>query len=78
MINRLLDGFEGKLSSSKYARLAKCSGDTALRDIKILLDRDILARDEGGGRNTSYRLVEPEGIPTATEASPSPLQKGAG
>jgi Fic family protein len=61
VINRLLDGFEGKLSTSKYAKLAKCSGDTALRDIKILLDQDILIQDKGGGRNTSYRLVEPDG-----------------
>jgi Fic family protein len=60
VINRLLDGFEGRLSTSKYAKLAKCSGDTALRDIKILLDRGILVQDEGGGRNTSYRLVEPK------------------
>lgn len=59
IVNRLLDGFEGKLSSSKYAKLAKCSPDTALRDIKILLDRGVLAQDEGGGRNTSYHLVEP-------------------
>ena len=60
VINRLLDGFEGKLSTSKYAKLAQCSGDTALRDIKILLDRGVLVQDVGGGRNTSYRLVEPE------------------
>ena len=60
VINRLLDGFEGKLSTSKYAKLAQCSGDTALRDVKILVDRGILVQDEGGGRNTSYRLVEPE------------------
>jgi Fic family protein len=59
VINRLLDGFEGKLSTSKYAKLAQCSGDTALRDIKILLDRGILIQDAGGGRNTSYHLVEP-------------------
>ncbi len=58
MINLLLDGFEGKLSSSKYAKLAKCSEDTALRDIKILIERGILTRDEGGGRSTSYRLVD--------------------
>jgi Fic family protein len=58
IINRLLDGFEGKLSTSKYARLAKCSADTALRDIKILVDRGILIQEEGGGRNTSYRLAE--------------------
>jgi Fic family protein len=60
VINRLLDGFEGKLSTSKYAKLAQCSGDTALRDIKILLDRGVLVQDTGGGRNTSYLLVEPE------------------
>lgn len=46
MINRLLDGFEGKLSSSKYAKLAKCSNDTVLRDIEILLDRGILEQEE--------------------------------
>ena len=63
VINRLLDGFEGKLSTSKYAKLAKCSGDTALRDIRILLDRGVLIQDAGGGRNTSYRLVEPEDQP---------------
>ena len=63
VINRLLDDFEGKLSTSKYAKLAQCSGDTALRDIKLLLDRGILVQDEGGGRNTSYRLVEPEKQP---------------
>jgi Fic family protein len=63
VINRLLDGFEGTLSTSKYAKLAQCSGDTALRDIKILLDRGILIQDAGGGRNTSYHLVEPEDQP---------------
>jgi DeoR/GlpR family transcriptional regulator of sugar metabolism len=68
IINRLLDGFQGKLSTSKYAKLAKCSGDTALRDIRILLDRGILTQDAGGGRNTSYRLAELEGQPkTAVE-----------
>ena len=58
VINRLLDGFEGKLSTSKYAKLAKCSEDTALRDIKNLVGRGILNQDEGGGRNTSYHLAE--------------------
>jgi len=62
VINRLLDGFEGKLSTSKYAKLAKCSGDTALRDIRILLARGVLIQDAGGGRNTCYLLVEPEDI----------------
>lgn len=60
VINRLLDGFEGKLSTSKYAKLAKCSGDTALRDIRILLDWGVLIQDVGGGRNTSYHLSEPK------------------
>lgn len=57
IINRLLDGFEGKLTSSKWAKLAKCSQDTALRDISDLLTRRILAKDEAGGRSTSYRLA---------------------
>lgn len=57
VINRLLDGFEGKLSTSKYAKLAKCSQDTALRDINELIARRILAREPGGGRSTGYRLL---------------------
>ena len=74
VINRLLDGFEGKLSTSKYAKLVKCSEDTALRDIKILLDQGILIQDEGGGRNTSYRLAEPE-TQTNARTNKSELQK---
>ena len=58
LLNRLLDGFEGKLSSSKWAALAKCSQDTALRDIDDLVRRGVLARDAGGGRSTSYSLAE--------------------
>jgi Fic family protein len=57
VLNRLLDGFEGKLTSSKWARLAKCSQDTAGRDIKDLIARGVLARDEAGGRSTSYSLI---------------------
>lgn len=57
MLNRLLDGFEGKLTSSKWAIIEKCSPDTALRDISDLLERRILVKDEGGGRSTSYSLV---------------------
>ena len=57
MINRLLDGFEGKLNSSKWAKLAKCSQDTALRDIDDLLRQGILTKDAAGGRSTSYSLV---------------------
>ncbi len=56
IINRLLNGFEGKLTSSKWAKLAKCSQDTALRDIGDLLERGILVKDAGGGRSTSYSL----------------------
>src|SRR5262249_25686789 len=57
MINRLLNGFEGKLTSSKYAKIEKTSPDTALRDINDLVERGILRKDEGGGRSTSYSLV---------------------
>ncbi|MGH8510298.1 MAG: Fic family protein [Gammaproteobacteria bacterium] len=59
MINRLLDGFEGFLTTSKYAKLAKCSPDTALRDIRELLERGIIVQNPGRGRSTSYRLAEP-------------------
>ena len=58
IVNRLLDGFDGKLTSSKWARLEKCSPDTALRDINDLLGRGILRKDAGGGRSTSYSLAE--------------------
>jgi Fic family protein len=57
VVNRLLDGFEGKLSSSKYAALAKCSQDTAARDIDDLQEKAILVRDPAGGRSTRYSLV---------------------
>lgn len=58
IINRLLDGFEGKLTSSKWAGIEKCSPDTALRDIADLVERAILSKDAGGGRSTSYSLAE--------------------
>ena len=57
MINRLLDGFEGKLTSSKWAKIEKISPDTALRDISDLVGRGVLARDPAGGRSTSYSLA---------------------
>ena len=60
MLNRLLDGFEGKLTSSKYAIIEKTSPDSALRDITNLIERGILKKDEGGGRSTSYSLVDNE------------------
>ncbi|WP_428667873.1 Fic family protein [Reyranella sp.] len=58
MVNRLLDGFTGKLTSSKWAKIEKCSPDTALRDITDLVNRGILARDGAGGRSTSYSLAD--------------------
>jgi Fic family protein len=57
VVNRLLNGFEGKLTSSKYAALAKCSQDTAARDIDDLSRKGVLARDPAGGRSTSYSLI---------------------
>ena len=58
MLNKLFDGFEGKLKSSKWAKIAKCSSDTALRDIKDLMDKGILKQEESGGRSTNYELNE--------------------
>jgi Fic family protein len=60
MINRLLNGFAGNLTSSKWARLAKCSQDTALRDIDDLVERGILVKQAAGGRSTHYSMVEPD------------------
>lgn len=57
VINRLLNGFEGKLTSSKYAKLTKCSQDTAHRDILALVERGVLVRNPEGGRSTSYSLA---------------------
>ncbi|WP_147654186.1 Fic family protein [Vulcaniibacterium gelatinicum] len=56
LLNRLLDGFEGKLTSSKWAAIAKCSPDTALRDINDLVARGVLRKSAAGGRSTSYQL----------------------
>lgn len=58
VLNRLLDGFEGKLKSSKWAKIAKCSSDTALRDIKDLMEKGILKQEQQGGRSTNYDLAE--------------------
>lgn len=57
MLNRLLDGFEGKLTSSKWAKIVKISQATAARDIEDLIDKGILQKDAAGGRSTSYSLV---------------------
>jgi len=58
VLNKLLDGFDGKLTSSKWAKINKCSQDTAHRDIQDLVDRGILRKDAAGGRSTSYSLNE--------------------
>lgn len=57
MLNKLLDGFEGKLKTSKWAKIARCSPDTALRDIKDLIEKGILKQEDQGGRSTNYELV---------------------
>lgn len=57
MLNRLLDQFEGKLTTSKWAKISRCSQDTAARDIKQLIEIGVIERDAGGGRSTSYSLV---------------------
>ena len=56
LLNKILDGFEGKLTSSKWAKIAKCSKDTAIRDINDLINKNILKKDEAGGRSTNYEL----------------------
>lgn len=58
IVNRLLNGFDGKLTSSKWAKLAKCSQDTALRDIEDLIRKKVLVKDSAGGRSTSYSLTK--------------------
>jgi len=58
VINKLLEGFEGKLTTSKWAALTKSSPDTALRDIQQLVERGVLLRNPAGGRSTSYSLAE--------------------
>ena len=58
MLNKLFDGFDGKLKSSKWAKITKCSADTALRDIKDLIEKGILKQEASGGRSTNYELTE--------------------
>jgi Fic family protein len=58
MLNKLLDGFNGKMNSSKWGQIAKCSQDTAIRDIQDLINRNILVKEASGGRSTSYALKE--------------------
>jgi Fic family protein len=56
VLNRMLGGFEGKLTSTKWAKIGKCSHDTALRDIQYLIEKDVLVKNPAGGRSTSYSL----------------------
>jgi Fic family protein len=58
ILNQPLNGFEGKLTTVKWAKLVKCSHDTALRDIEDLMRKGILVKDAAGGRSTSYSLAE--------------------
>jgi Fic family protein len=58
MLNKLLDGFDGKLTSSKWAKITKTSQDTAGRDINNLLNKDMLIKESSGGRSTSYVLKD--------------------
>ena len=58
LLNRFLDGFEGKLTARKWSSIAKCSMPTAQRDIKELVDKGLLLRNEGGSKNTSYEIAE--------------------
>ena len=57
MLNKLLDGFDGKLTSSKWAKITKSSSDTAIRDINDLLHKNILEKESAGGRSTSYTII---------------------
>ena len=56
LLNKVLDGFDGKLTSSKWAKIAKCSKDTAIRDINDLIEKGMLQKEEAGGRSTNYEL----------------------
>jgi Fic family protein len=58
LINMQFDGFFGKLTSGKWAKIAKCSSDTALNDINDLIAKGMLVKNEGGGRSTNYSLAE--------------------
>ena len=57
LLNKLMDGFEGKLTSSKWAKIAKCSKDSAVRDINDLIEKGILKKEAAGGRSTNYELI---------------------
>jgi len=56
LLNKILDGFDGKLTSSKWVKIAKCSKDTAIKDINDLIEKGILRKDSAEGRSTNYEL----------------------
>ena len=58
LLSKLSNGFDRKLTSSKWAKIAKCSKDTAIRDINDLIDKNILQKESAGGRSTNYELKE--------------------
>ena len=62
MLNKLLDGFDGKLTTSKWGKICKCSQDTALRDIQDLIKKEILHKEKSGGRSTNYEIKKTGGI----------------
>ena len=66
LLNKLLDGFEGKLTSSTWAAIGKCSQDTALRDITELLERGVLNKSAASGGSTSYELMR---LPDETQCA---------
>lgn len=70
MLNRVLEGFEDKLTNAKWAAIIKTSSDTALRDLTQLVERGVLVKEPGGGRSTSYALA-----PAPSGASP-PISDG--
>ncbi len=61
MLNKLLEGFKGNLTSTKWAKITKCSGDSALRDIQDLIKKGIMEKEPAGGRSTGYRLKTGKG-----------------
>lgn len=66
LLNKLMDGFDGKLTSSKWAKIAKCSKDSAVRDINDLIEKGILQKEAAGGRSTNYELI---GMPAGNTRS---------
>lgn len=72
LLNKLLDGFDGKLTSSKWAAIAKCSPDTALRDINDLLSQGVLRKSDAGGRSTSYVLAEKQPLNDPAQSKHAP------